>query len=790
VTRLPRLVIAAPGSGQGKTTVATGLMAALRARGLRVSGHKVGPDYIDPGYHALATGRPGRNLDPHLHGEHTIVPLLRHGAATPQPADIAIIEGVMGLFDGAIGRAGFASTAHVARLTGTPVVLVVDVSGASRSIAGTVHGFATFDRDITLAGVILNKVGSATHEAEIRDAVAATGVPVLGALRRDTTLDTPSRHLGLIPAAERLTAAQRTVAALGDAVGAGVDLDQLVALARRAPDLTAPVWQPHQHIEAGPAATVAVAGGAAFTFRYPETEELLAAAGLTVATVDPLSDEQLPAGCAGLYLGGGFPEMHAAALAANQPLRSAVAAAAAAGMPIVAECAGLLYLCREIDGQPMAGAIDAAATMTDRLVLGYREASAAAGSLLSDAGTVVTGHEFHRTRVTFAPGYPPAWRLRPRPSVPHGVAATTPDGVIAGRDGSLHAGYLHVHWAGQPHLADRFAHAVAAYACGQPTTGVPSAPRPSPDPVSSPIRTSPPAAMGRVSLVGGGPGHRDLITARGLDRLAHADVIVVDRLAPTELLSDLPHRVQVIDVSKVPRGPATTQQDINQLLVTHARAGRRVVRLKGGDPFLFGRGQEEVEACVAAGVPVEVVPGISSALAVPALAGIPVTHRGLTQGVTIVSGHVPPGHPDSTIDWAAVARSGTTMVLLMAVHTLPAITDALLAHGMAPDTPAVCVENGTTDRQRVLSGDLATIADLARRAQLAPPAVTVIGTVAAFAGDAATAADLNSLTRAQTLAAAGEPGTWAAVVAHLDQPVDARFEAAADAVVSGDLDTP
>lgn len=352
MTRLPRIVVAAPASGQGKTTVATGLMAALRARGLRVSGHKVGPDYIDPGYHALATGRPGRNLDPHLQGVHTIVPLLQHGAATPQPADIAVIEGVMGLFDGAIGRAGFASTAHVARLTGSPVVLVVDVSGASRSIAGIIHGFATFDRDVTLAGVILNKVGSATHEAEIREAVAATGIPVLGALRRDSTLDTPSRHLGLVPATERLAAARRTVAALGDAVAAGVDLDRLVALARRAPDLTGPAWQPHQHVRVCPGRTVAVAGGAAFTFRYPETEELLTAAGLTVATVDPLSHERLPDGCAGLYLGGGFPEMHAAALAANQPLRAAMATAAASDMPIVAECAGLLYLCREIDASP------------------------------------------------------------------------------------------------------------------------------------------------------------------------------------------------------------------------------------------------------------------------------------------------------------------------------------------------------------------------------------------------------------------------------------------------------
>jgi cobyrinic acid a,c-diamide synthase len=270
VTQLPRVIIAAPGSGQGKTTVATGLMAALRARGLRVSGHKVGPDYIDPGYHALATGRPGRNLDPHLQGEHRVVPLLLHGASAPAPADIAVIEGVMGLHDGAIGRAGFASTAHVARLTRTPVLLVLDVSGTSRSVAALVHGFATFDPTVTIAGVILNKVGSVTHEAEIRDAVTATGIPVVGALRRDATLDTPSRHLGLIPAAERDAAARRTVAALGAAVAAAVDLDAVAAIAGRAVDLPGRAWDPAAEVTAGPAACVAVATGPAFTFHYAE----------------------------------------------------------------------------------------------------------------------------------------------------------------------------------------------------------------------------------------------------------------------------------------------------------------------------------------------------------------------------------------------------------------------------------------------------------------------------------------------------------------------------------------
>ncbi|WP_420813842.1 cobyrinate a,c-diamide synthase, partial [Phytoactinopolyspora endophytica] len=198
------MVIAAPASGQGKTTVASGLMAALRDRGFEVSGHKVGPDYIDPGYHALATGRPARNLDPHLQGEDQIVPLLLHGArAGSRPAEVAVIEGVMGLFDGALGTEGFASTAHVAKLTDTPVVLVVDASAASRSVAALVHGFATFDPHVSLAGVILNKIGSERHATEVKAALSSTGVPVFGVLRRSEGIETPSRHLGLVPVGER-----------------------------------------------------------------------------------------------------------------------------------------------------------------------------------------------------------------------------------------------------------------------------------------------------------------------------------------------------------------------------------------------------------------------------------------------------------------------------------------------------------------------------------------------------------------------------------------------------------
>ncbi|MBT2231408.1 cobyrinate a,c-diamide synthase [Nonomuraea sp. NEAU-A123] len=443
------MVIAAPSSGSGKTTVATGLMAALRARGLAVSPHKVGPDYIDPGYHALATGRPGRNLDPWLTGEERVVPLFAHGAAG---CDIAVVEGVMGLFDGK-GETDFASTAHVARLLDAPVVLVVDAARQSRSVAAVVHGFATFDPRVRVGGVVLNRVGSDRHEELCRAALAEAGVRVLGAIRRDDAVSTPSRHLGLVPAAERTAEAVATVDRLGALVTRSCDLEALVRLARSAPPLTGTAWDPAVAIgevtARGPErAVVAVAGGAAFTFGYAEHVELLRAAGAEVAVFDPLRDEALPARTGAVVIGGGFPEMYAAELSANEPLRGQVAAFDG---PIAAECAGLLYLCRELDGQRMCGRVPGVARMSDRLTLGYRDAVAVRRSLLTEPGERFSGHEFHRTVVEID-----------RTAVDRTAVEAVGEPVFrwaGGADGFgdplLTASYLHLHWAGRPASAQR-----------------------------------------------------------------------------------------------------------------------------------------------------------------------------------------------------------------------------------------------------------------------------------------------------------------------------------------------
>ncbi|MBC2879411.1 MULTISPECIES: cobyrinate a,c-diamide synthase [Streptomyces] len=445
---VPRLVIAAPASGTGKTTVATGLMRAFADAGLAVSPHKVGPDYIDPGYHALATGRPGRNLDAFLCGPERIAPLFLHGAAGAQ---LAVIEGVMGLFDGASGRGELASTAHVAKLLRAPVVLVVDASSQSRSVAALVHGFASWDPEVRVAGVILNKVGSDRHEALLRDALGGAGVPVLGALRRAADVDTPSRHLGLVPVAERRAEALDAVAAQAARVREGCDLDALLALARSAPPVPGPAWSPGVPAAAGPRPVIAVAGGPAFTFSYAEHTELLTAAGADVVPFDPLRDEKLPAGTAGLVIGGGFPEMYAPELSANEPLRAAVSSLAATGAPVTAECAGLLYLSRSLDGRPMCGVLPAEARMSPRLTLGYREAVALADNPLAAAGTRVRGHEFHRTVVEPGAGPAPAWGF------------TAPERRVEGyAAGGVHASYLHVHWAGAPGVAERLVAAARA----------------------------------------------------------------------------------------------------------------------------------------------------------------------------------------------------------------------------------------------------------------------------------------------------------------------------------------
>jgi cobyrinic acid a,c-diamide synthase len=439
VVDTPRIVVAGTHSGVGKTIIASGLMAALSSEGYTVAPFKVGPDFIDPSYHTLAAGRPGRNLDAFLSGPDLIGPLFAHGS---QGADIAVIEGVMGLFDGK-GGGDLASTAHVARLLEAPIVLVVDARAMSRSVAALVHGYSTFDPKSRVAGVILNRVGSEAHEKMLREALKPLGIPVLGVLRRNEDIVTPDRHLGLVPVAERRGQAARSLDALGIVTSRSLNLDNMVRLARSAGPLRVERWSPESpDLDLSEGVRVAVAAGPSFSFLYRENMELLRGAGAEVFTFDPTTEEELPAGTDVLYLGGGFPETYAEKLSANGRMREDVRDFAASGRTVIAECGGLLYLVRELDGRPMCGVLDAEATMTDRLTLGYREARALANSPLAESGTVVRGHEFHYSAVEPGAGERPVWDIIGR----------GPEGFMAG---GVHASYLHTHWAATPELPRR-----------------------------------------------------------------------------------------------------------------------------------------------------------------------------------------------------------------------------------------------------------------------------------------------------------------------------------------------
>ena len=433
-----RVVIAGTHSGVGKTTVATGLMAALRHAGHRVGAAKVGPDFIDPGYHSLAVGRPSRNLDIWMSGSDAIAPLAARAAAG---TDVLVIEGVMGLFDGA-GDGTPSSTADVAVLLEAPVVLVVDAASMSQSVAALVHGFATHDPRLHVAGVILNRVGSAGHETMLREALAPSGIPVLGVLMRDERLVWRDRHLGLIPVAERGLEVAASIETLAGLIAQRCDLAAIVALAAAAPTLAGGDPALPAAVE-GTSVRIAIAAGPAFSFTYPDNVEALASAGAELVPFDPRVDDALPLGIDGLLAGGGFPEVYAAELSANTRMLADVRRRVGAGLVTWAECGGLLWLSDDLDGSPMAGAVRARSSMTPRLTLGYRTATTTMDTPIGPAGTMLRGHEFHYS-VTDPPG--DAFELSGR----HG------SGVGGFGQRHLIASYVHAHLGARPDLAEAF----------------------------------------------------------------------------------------------------------------------------------------------------------------------------------------------------------------------------------------------------------------------------------------------------------------------------------------------
>ena len=452
--RLPRFVIGAASSGAGKTSLALGILGALKDRGLDPRPFKIGPDYIDPGLHARVAGRPGRNLDPRLMGRAAVSACLsRNGSG-----GVAVIEGVMGYYDGQPH-----SSADVAALVRAPAVLALDASAAAESCAATALGFVRYRRRSGIRAFILNRIAGDGHYAMAAGAVErATGLPVIGYLPNDPALSMPERHLGLAGDAADFT---RLARSLADAVAAHVDLDALLAIAGAAPDLAdAPAIVPAAtRARSGTRPVIAVARDEAFSFYYQDNLDELERLGARLAFFSPLRDGALPEGTAAVYLGGGYPELHAATIAANEPMRRAIRDAALAGMPVYAECGGYLYLLEELDdmdGRPNSGCgvFPGRARMGSRLAaLGYRDCSTLEASLVGPSGSRLSGHVFHYA-VVDDPAAPALSMAKARRS----DAAPALEGAARG---SAFGSFLHVHFAANRGLARRLV--AAAIRCGR-----------------------------------------------------------------------------------------------------------------------------------------------------------------------------------------------------------------------------------------------------------------------------------------------------------------------------------
>lgn len=449
-----RLVIAGTGSGVGKTTVTLGLMAAFQKQGHIVQGYKCGPDYIDPTYHSAVTGRTSRNLDSWMFEEKTVREIV---ARNSRDADMSIIEGVMGFFDGKSPTSDKGSAAEISVLTESPVVLVVNCASMARSVAAIVKGFQAFSSRPNIVGVIANRVGSEGHYKIVKIAIEQEcGIPVLGYLKKESNIEIPSRHLGLVPAIER-GELNAFFEALGNLVLETVDLKQLYSLAE-----TTEIIQNEDSIfneRASNLVTIAVAKDAAFNFYYQENLDLLEAYGAKLSFFSPLNGETIPADAAGLYIGGGFPEEFAAELSKQVEVKQSIKQAIENGLPTLAECGGYMYLTNSItttDGQlyEMIGLIPGESTMqTNRAALGYREIKGTKDNFLFGPNDQVKGHEFHYSTFKATSSGQTAYETKGRSGVKQEGYASN----------NLVAGYTHLHFASNPKVAEQWVQACSTY---------------------------------------------------------------------------------------------------------------------------------------------------------------------------------------------------------------------------------------------------------------------------------------------------------------------------------------
>jgi cobyrinic acid a,c-diamide synthase len=445
-----RLVIAGTGSGVGKTTLTIGLMSAFMKKGYTVQGFKCGPDYIDPSYHTAVTGRRSRNLDSWMLSHDTVKEILKRGSTG---VDISIIEGVMGFYDGKDPKTNQGSTAEISMLTESPVILVVNCASMARSAAAIVKGFQAFADGVNVVGVIANQVGSEGHYKLVKTAIEQEcSIPVVGYLKRETEIEIPERHLGLIPSVER-GELDPFFDQLGELISATVDIEQLYDLSQTTliEIEDSPLFQKKKH----PFIRIAVARDSAFNFYYQENMELLEANGAELVYFSPLAGEVLPENVDGLYIGGGFPEEFAEDLSKNEHVKASIREAIEQGLPTLAECGGFMFLTESIrttEGitYPMVGIIPGAINMQNRLAaLGYREILGEQGNFLIGEGDTAKGHEFHYS--TFHPNIeevPYAYQTK-------GMRGIQQEGYM---QGNLVAGYTHIHFASCPRVVENWVH--------------------------------------------------------------------------------------------------------------------------------------------------------------------------------------------------------------------------------------------------------------------------------------------------------------------------------------------
>ncbi|KRW91445.1 cobyrinic acid a,c-diamide synthase [Alicyclobacillus tengchongensis] len=453
----PRLVVAGTHSGVGKTTIAIALMRALSRGGLRVQGFKVGPDYIDPSYHAVATGRAGYNLDTWMTHADIVREIFDRASQT---SDISVIEGVMGLFDGKDPLSNMGSTAAVCTLLEAPVLLVIDAAASARSAAALVHGFQTFDPQVKIAGVIANRVAGAGHFALVRTAIESScGVPVVGYLPTNADLTLPERHLGLVPAAEQKSL-DEWLDGLALSLERTVNIEEVSRLAHTANAWTAQAPRLFAGAATTPTTRIAIAQDEAFNFYYQENLDLLRFYGAELLPFRPLANEPVPQGAHGLYLGGGFPEVHLARLTQADKAFASLRAAVTAGMPVWAECGGMMLLADAIIDRAgkrfaMAGVLPVSVEMTERLAgFGYREVEMAPGGLLDGVGGQLRGHEFHYSRIAARDdSLAPAYVVRQGEN-------RRPEGFSKG---SVIAGYTHIYFPSNPKMAKQFVQKCASW---------------------------------------------------------------------------------------------------------------------------------------------------------------------------------------------------------------------------------------------------------------------------------------------------------------------------------------